>query len=154
MILSHRPSKVLTNGATGDVGSAGLRPAARPHEREVGYSYRGRMRLLPVGPPGDGSLPVARNMDRARDGTAVAKKPDIGKKKRTAQFIGCDAAAVSIISHSVRRSGCTRRRSSGLRHRRANPDTGKSVHVTSESTLTFRLEEPFGLPVEFNQMTR
>jgi len=74
-----------------------------------------------------------------------AKKPGIGKNKRTAKFIGGSAAAGSVIGAIA--GGGTDALIGGLVGAGAGAGAqtltrGKSVHVPAESTLTFRLEQP------------
>jgi hypothetical protein len=74
-----------------------------------------------------------------------AKKPGIGKNKRTAKFMGGGAAAGSVIGAIA--GGGTGALVGGLVGAGAGAGAqtltrGKSVHVPAESTLTFRLEQP------------
>jgi hypothetical protein len=74
-----------------------------------------------------------------------AKKPGIGKNKRTAKFIGGGAAAGSVIGAIA--GGGTGALIGGLVGGGAGAGAQtltrrKSVHVPAESILTFRLERP------------
>jgi len=74
-----------------------------------------------------------------------AKKPGVGKNKRTAKFIGGGGAAGTVIGAIA--GGGTGALVGGLVGAGGGAAAqtltrGKSVHVPAESVLTFRLEQP------------